>query len=201
MIRWFSTLDDHLANGRELWTWIGQVAVVVLGIHLAADQLDDTLVLLLGQIPYTWDDAEFPVVLSAWAAVAVELSVAVWAAGALMRGIVVQAESFAEWKKHLSVEALVRPVFWLPVALAGSWSLAMATEDIVAPWLGDAAIYVGAAAGFVVAWRLGLTGLVRVTRAPPLRERFWSGWWWVPVPLGVAFLAARTGIPLWGWLS
>jgi hypothetical protein len=69
-------LDASLAVTRPLWLWLGQVALVVLGTHLAADRMDDDLGRLLAGLPLAWPDPQTPIVAGAWMALGMELAVA-----------------------------------------------------------------------------------------------------------------------------
>ena len=137
-------------------TTLGQLALVSLGVHLAADRLDDHLVtaILAAQ---SWLDGALgeplqrgasalglasdtlllwelvPVAtVAAWAALLVELSaMGVFAMTFLLtnRSPVL---SWSRWRDALGATALIVPAALLGVLLAGSWSMAMTVEDVLA---------------------------------------------------------------------
>lgn len=197
-MRFLGKLDASLAVTRPLWLWLGQVALVILGAHLAVDLLDDSLGRLLSDVPIDWPTPQTPFDVGRWTAVALELLVAGWAVCALARATAERVKSPREWAKRWSFHNLLGPAFWLPVGLAGSWTIAMAVEDLIphdqaAPWIGSGV-------GLVVAWRLVATGFLTLVLQAPLPRRRIEGWLFV-VPLGVVgWFAARHGLPIWGWL-
>ena len=159
-------------------TTVGQLALVVLGTHLAADRLDDHLLswatpardtLADWTVPWLIGFAETvglaPGNLVGWAdwslapaaatiALLVELAAIVALAGALLLTPRDDRPSFQSWWAARSVHALVLPLTLGGVLLAGSWSLAMATEDLlppsnIAPW---AALGLAVAIVFRFAW-------------------------------------------------
>lgn len=193
-----SKLDASLAVTRPLWHWFGQVALVVLGTHLAADRLDDDLARLFGQLPLAWPDPQTPFDYGGYAALGIELLVAIWAIRAMARTAEQGISHPREWVPRWSVHNVIGPLFWLPVGLAGSWAIAMAVEDALPS--GDWARYVGYFIGALVAWRLAGTGFVQLVRSPPVPKRRTDGILWVIPLLTVASYAAWYGLPVWGWM-
>ncbi len=191
-------LDATLARTGRLWLWLGQLGLVVLGVHLAADQLDDLTWRLLGSVPLGPED---PTAISAWVAVVLELAVGVKAAGALLLTPISPPLERGRWWRARSVDAVVVPVFWAMVALAGSWSLAMGLEDLVAPQLPEVARPLAWACAALVAWRLGWTGWRRVVGSMEPPKSVLQGLLWAPLLVAVTVMCAIHGLPVWGWLS
>lgn len=199
------TLDARIASTRPLWRWLGQVALIVLGAHLACDRLDDALAGLLGGVPLPWPDPQTPFTVGAWTAVILELGVAIWAVWALVRtaGPSLHDPRLPGWKgmarawaQRVSVHNLIGPLSWLPISLAGCWTIAMAVEDAlpahpVASW----AAY---ALGGVVAWRLAAPAFGRLVLHAPIPKRRIEGWPAAVPLLIVAGFAAWYGLPVWG---
>ena len=102
-----------------------------------------------------------------------------------------------DWLSRASVHGIVGPLFWLPVSLAGCWTIAMAVEDLV-PIPG--ARWIGLGVGALVAWRLCFTGLWNLTLYPHRPKRRTEGLLWATPLLIVAGYAAAYGLPIWGWL-
>jgi len=200
MVAIATRVDSLIAHSRIFWRWLGQAGVVVLGIHLGADQLDDWIAALLSRAPWAWPTADLPLVAGAWGAVAVELLLVVKIADALLLTPQEPTLSWRGWYDSRSVDAVVLPLFWGICALAGAWTVGMAVEDALAGLHAQAAFAAGVAAAALAAWRLGWSGLTRVVAGladPRTRLR---GLRWAPLLIGVGYLAARHGLPLWGWL-
>jgi hypothetical protein len=191
-------LDATLAVTRPLWHWLGQVALVVLGTHLAADRLDDDLARLLSSLPLAWPDPQTPFTVGSWTAVGLELAVAIWALLALARTAENRVSSLKEWGQRWSLHNLLGPLFWLPVSLAGSWGIAMAIEDALPH--GQVAQITGYVVGALVAWRLAGTGFVQLVRAAPVPKRRTEGVIWMVPLIVIGAYAAWYGLPIWGWL-
>lgn len=197
-MRLFGKLDASLVVTRPLWHWLGKVALVVLGTHLAADLLDDALGRWLSDIPLAWPDPQTPFTFGTWTALALELLVTVWAIRTLARTTDNRVKNAKDWASRWSIHNLTGPLFWLPVSLAGSWTIAMAVEDLVP--LEAGANWVGGFVGVMVAWRLAGTGFLQLILQAPVPKRRIEGWAWV-LPLAlVGWFAARHGLPVWGWL-
>ena len=190
-------VDQAVASTRPAWGWLGQAALVVLGTHLACDSLDDVVLDVLLWLPLQWaspGDATGPAV---WVAIVLELTVAAWVTTRLWAALPHPLATWRHVRETISARSIVLTLFWIPIALAGSWVISMAVEDLLAtvhPLLGAG---VGWLVGAVVAWRLGWTGLRRVLSSPRPRSRF-AGVWIAPVLLGLALLAASE-LPVWGW--
>lgn len=200
MIRLALGADAFVARTRPAWLWVGQVAIVWLGIHLAADRLDDVLASALAASGIPWPEPEQPLVLGTWAAVALEVYAAGWAAVAFARASAEALDRPRAWLGRATPHAVVAPLFWLPTSFAGAWVLAMAAEDLVAPVSPEAAAPVGWVVGGLVALRLALPGVVRVVGRTPVPGSRWDGAVAALPALAVAALAVRYGLPVWGWL-
>ncbi len=200
MIPFFSNADSLAARTRGSWVWLGQVGVVILGIHLAADRLDDYVGAMLMRGPPAWVEPSTVLEAGTWVAVALELLVVGWAVWTRLRANGEPIKEPADWWTRRSVQAGLAGLFWLPLGLAGCWVVAMAVEDLLAPLLPVLAIYLGSLVAVFVAWRLALTGWVRIVRQTPKPRGITEGWAWaLPVAL-VSLLAVRHGLPIWGWL-
>ena len=57
LVRWVLGLDAFVARTRPAWWWVGQLAVVLLGVHLAADRLDDLITSGLVATGIPWPEA------------------------------------------------------------------------------------------------------------------------------------------------
>ena len=201
LLRLLARLDAFVARSRPLWRWLGQVALVVLGVHLAADHLDDHLARFLAGLPLPWPDPETPRVVGTWAAVVAELATAAWAVWALARTAAVEPVTKArEWADRRSVHAVMAPLLWVPLAAAGCWVVAMAAEDLVAPLWSDAAAPVSWGVAVVVGWRLAVSGCAELVQRTPVPRAWHEGWVGVLVVLPMAGLAVRHGLPVWTWL-
>jgi hypothetical protein len=193
---------DRAASATRLgWVWLGQLGLIALGVHLGADRLDDALHAALVSAPVPWPTVEAPATIAAWTALVLELLALTKATAAVLWTSHAPQLSWRRWWDARSAESLILTMFWAPTALAGAWVLGMAAEDLAAPWVNNQLAFAsGVALATFAAWRLGLTGLVRVIGALEPTERKLSGWWWAPVLLPLAALAARHGLPLW-WLT
>lgn len=186
-------VDAWLAASRPAWAWIGQLALVVLGVHLAADRLDDWLFRGLAALGRPSERG------AAWAAVLVELAVAGRAGWILLSSVGGPEPTPRDWWARRSVEAFVRPIFWGAMVLAGAWVVGMAAEDLLAPvspLLGRLAGWTVAA---LVAWRLGWTSWRRTTGGLFVPRRRTWGLAWAP-PLVLVTALALASLPIWGWL-
>ena len=198
MLSSIASLDRALAWTRPAWAGLGQLALVVLGVHLAADRLDEhvlDLLLWLG-VPGGADALRPAATLGA---VTAEILVVFRAALAIALVPPSPQLSLREWARGLSVEALVLPAFWLPAAAAGAWVVGMGLRDALpeGPWSLPAAVGLGT----LVGWRLGWTGLRRAIGGLGTPRSRLQGLLWSPLLLGAAWLVLREGLPLWGWLS
>ena len=215
--------SDRLAGGlaRLATTW-GQLALVALGTHLAADTLDDAfaagLALLQQQAdahlsgplgglaealgyPYVtfflWDSLPTAAV-AAWAALSVELTTTALLCGAFILTPRQAPLSWAAWRQARCIHALLLPPALLGVVLAGSWSLAMAAEDLLPP--SPIAAWAAGALGIATLLRFGLPALARAIAAldpePPWRRGLLAA----PFLSTIGGLAWLHGVPVWGWL-
>ena len=191
-------LDATLSVTRPLWGWIGQVALVVMGTHLAADRLDDAIGQALSSLPIPWSSLDLPFSIGIWLAVGAELAVTLWSLWALARAVADPVSGPREWVSRWSLHNVMAPVFWLTVSLAGCWTIAMAIEDALGGFTYASWCAWGGAA--VVAWRLSLTGCWHLLRSPPVPRKRREGWLFLPLLLVVGGFALRYGWPIWGWL-
>ena len=215
---------DRAAGGlARVATTIGQIALVCLGVHLAADQLDDRtltgLTALQGWLDSSlagplgsaaealgqdfdafllWDKLPLAT-MSAWLALVVELlAAALLCASFLLTGRSPKL-SWKAWRQAMSVHAVVLPVTLAGVMLAGSWSMAMATEDLMPVHL--ASRVAAGLLGLAVLLRFGLPAWGRAVAVlersgKPRRDLLVA---LVITPVGL--LAWMHGVPLWGWLQ
>jgi len=198
MFKILRAVDRAVSYTRPSWVWLGQLAVVVLGIHLAADRLDDWI--FAGLQALHWPAEPIALQVAAWAAVGLELLVTVRAIGAILLTEQAPQLSWSAWKRNWCIDALALPLFWAPTALAGAWVVGMAAEDLVAPVHPTAGTIAAWTAAILVAWRLGWTGWRRVVGSlDPPKKRI-QGVGWAPFLVGVSVLAVVHGLPIWGWL-
>lgn len=190
--------DEWLAGTSRRWRWIGHLAVVWIGVHFAADRVDDAVASALGILP--WPAPDLPLVLGTWSAIALELYVDGWAAFTWARSGGPAIDSFAAWRARVTPAAVAAPALWLTAGIAGVWVTGMAVEDL----LPDGALSRGAAAvvDAALVWRLVWPALSRVGARPapaaPLPPAALAAAL-APVAL-VAALAVRHGWPIWGLL-
>jgi hypothetical protein len=215
--------SDRAAGGlARVATTIGQVALVSLGVHLAADQLDDQalagltalqgwldtrLAAPLGELAeglgmafdalLFWDALPLPTI-AAWTALVVELvAVALLCASFLLTKREPRL-SWAAWRKAISVHAVVLPLTLAGVLAAGSWSMAMAAEDLLP--LHPASRWAAGLLGLAVLLRFGLSAWGRAVavleRSGKPRRDLLAALFIAPVGL----LAWMHGVPLWGLL-
>ena len=132
MIRAALAVDRWTARSRPAWSWLGEIALVTLGIHLAADRLDDLMIHGLAGLDLPWPTPEAPLLIATWTAVAVELQVVAWMAWMLWRCRAAPMSSFNEVLSRLSIRTALAPLAWGSLALVGGWVVAMAVEDAIA---------------------------------------------------------------------
>lgn len=216
--------SDALAGGvASVATTLGQCALVALGVHLAADNLDDRvlsgltalqtqadqhlaepfgrLAAFVGQDSSAflfWDGLPLGVG-SAWIALCVEAVATVLLWGSFVLTARRVSWSWPRFKRALSVQAVVLPAALAGVLLAGTWSLAMGVEDVlpahrITPW---AAGLVALAALLRFGWPAWSRAVVALE--PPPRWTRGAAAALVLVPVGA--LAWVHGVPLWGLLS
>ena len=215
---------DRAAGGlaRGLST-LGQLGLLALGVHLAADRLDDLAsvaisaamgacegwlaqplwglaetVGLEGTDIWFWTLLPAPVA-AASLALAVELAALVVLASTFLLTPRDSAPTWSTWRRSLGIEAIVLPAVLFGVLVAGSWSLSMAVEDLLPPGPASrmAAGIVGLAAG--LHYGLGAWSRAVANLEPP--ERWSRGLVRALIVLPVGVLAWMYGMPLWGWLS
>jgi len=192
--------DAWIAATRPGWLWLGQLALVALGVHLAADRLDDLLLDAVLALPLPGGASTGPEHVAVGAALVLELAVVVRAAWVLASSAGGPDPAWSAWWRKRSVESLVRPLFWAVMALGGAWTLAMAVEDATATYLGDpVAKGLGLLAGGLAAWRLGWTGWRRTTGGLFLPRHGWAGLLWAPALLACTAVGLMQ-LPLWGWV-
>lgn len=196
-MRLLGKIDASLAVTRSLWLWFGQVALIVLGTHLAADRIDDALGVLAASVPVPWPDPDMPIVAGQWAGVVLEVAITVWAIRALFRTPENALKKPRDWMARWSVHNVTAPLFWLPVSLAGGWSIAMAIEDAL-PIHPISTGFAWALAG-AVALRLGLSAVWLLIASPPVPRRRSDGVLWLAPLALVAGFATWYGLPIWGW--
>ena len=201
MLQWVLGLDGLVARSRPAWWWVGQLAIVLLGVHLAADRLDDGITSLLVASSIPWPEPEQPITLGTWSAVLLELYVAAWAVVTWLRASEEPAQTIPDWAARGTLHAVGAPLFWFSTMLAGAWVVEMATEDFFAPLWPGGAWWIGVFAALLAIWRVGWPGLARVTLQTPASSHRTDGIFTVWPALLVALLALRHGLPLWGWLS
>ncbi len=171
---------------------LGQVALVFLGVHLAADQLDDRIARALSAI--VWFDGNL-VVAAAWIALAIELAADVLLAGAILLTDAKRRPSLRAWRRVRSVESVVLPISLGGVILAGGWSLAMGIEDLIPnARIGAAALAI--AAVLRLGWPAWSRAVSHLERPPRWTRGLASAL--VLAPIG--WLAWTHGVPIWGWL-
>ncbi len=217
------TAGDRAAGGlaRGLST-VGQLGLLALGTHLAADHLDDLAhtglsafvsacerwlakplwglaetVGLSGSDLWFWDVLPLEITSTALA-LAVELTAFTLLATSFLLTPRDGKATWAAWRSVLGIQAVVLPFVLAGVLAAGSWSLSMAIEDLLPPgtWSRPAAAVVGVAAGFH--YGLGAWSRAVATLDPP--DRWSRGLFRAVVLLPVGVLAWFHGLPLWGWL-
>jgi len=201
-------------------TTLGQVALTILGVHLAADRLDDGLLAactaaqgwldahLAGPLGSAatavgldydalllWDRLQLAPV-AAWSAFAVEVAAVCLLCASFLLTPRRPTLSWRAWRSGLSVHALVLPLALSGVLLAGGWSLTMATEDLL-PSSVVATVAAGVL-GLVAVLRFGLPAWGRAVAAlersgKPVRDLA------VTLVIGpIGLLAWVHGVPLWG---
>lgn len=200
MLKALVTLDSGLARTRPAWLWLGQLALAGMGIHLAADHLDDLLYQGIVALQIPWASADQPLVISAWAAVVLELTLWWRAFGALTRSTGEAAPDLRTWVQRSTVRSWVLPLFWIPVAAAGAWSVGMAVEDLIAPHLPQVARPAAWLMIGFIGWRLGITGAWQVCRAAPTKARRLEGVLFAPIEVVGGALALFYALPVWGWM-
>ncbi|MCK6506416.1 hypothetical protein L6R53_24090 [Myxococcota bacterium] len=215
--------SDRAAGGlaRGLAT-AGQCALVVLGVHLAADNLDDRVLALLtaaqgladqhlaeplqtarawlGRPPGAppWDALPLAP-LAATAALLVELLATALLWGGFLLSPRAPALDLRRYRAALSPRAIVLPLCLSGVLLAGAWSLSMALEDLLPA--GPASRPAAALVGLATLARFGWPAWARTVAClePPRRRAEGLPSALVLAPVGL--LAWLHGVPIWGPLA
>ena len=196
MLRFVTGLDRAVGSTRPLWQWLGQAGLVLLGVHLAADRLDDLVYEALLAVPQSWVGAEQLASVAAWGAVALELVVVLKVCGALLLTARDPQLSWRQWWNARSVDAWLMPVFWGATALAGAWTVGMSVEDLLADQHATGAMLIGWLVAALMAWRLGWTGWKRVVGAF-VPGRFSRGLGWAVAVAPLTLLTLMHGLPVW----
>jgi hypothetical protein len=216
-------VSDQVAGGvARAAATLGQAALVCLGVHLAADSLDDS-VLEGFMFLQAWADGaltaphatvggwfnmppgalvwwdELPVApMAATLALILEFATDALLITSFLLTPRAPKLEWAYYKRSLSVRAIIMPLALAGVLIAGAWSLAMAAEDLlphsaVGPWAGGLL-------GLAALARMGVPAWIRAVAALDPPKKWTDGL--APalgmIPLGV--LAWVHGVPLWGWL-
>ena len=122
MTRLLLAIDRFFSATRPAWLGLGQLGVAVLGVHLAADRLDDSvyqallwanegLAPLLGKLKLSGLDPEQLATPAAWVALVLELLVDLFMLGALSLTAHSPQLSWAHYKSRLTVRSVVVPLF------------------------------------------------------------------------------------------
>ena len=202
---------------------LGQLALMVLGVHLAADRLDDRLHAVLsvavhaadtwlgpplwalaeaigleGDALHFWTLMPLPIA-SAALALTVELSAVAILASSFLLTERQARPTWQRWKACLGLEAIVLPLTLAGVLVAGGWSLAMGLEDLLPTGLPSQ--LAAATVGIAAVLRYGLPAWKRtvVNLDPP--DRPTRGLTRVAILVPIGLLAWMHGLPLWGWLT
>ncbi|MED5371017.1 MAG: hypothetical protein VX899_08400 [Myxococcota bacterium] len=204
-------VDAAAGKTRMLWMGLGQLGLAALGVHLAADHLDDHVYTALvwgnDRLAPLWDvlavkglAADQLQVPAAWTAVGVELLADLFLFLALTLTPLRPTLSWKGYRASFSARSILVPTLWIPAVLAGSWVVGMAVEDGLSMIHAQGALAAGIVVALFMAWRLGWTGLRRVLGALEPPKRRFEAWGWAPLVLPLAVLALRYGLPVWGWL-
>ena len=221
MLRGLLRGSDRAAGGvASIAATIGQIALICLGVHLAADQLDDRVMGWLGASQAFLDEKlgealgsaaesvgmgfdaftvwnKVPLVAaSAWTALVFELA----ACGILCAAFLLTTRkpklTWSHYRKALSVHAVVLPFTLAGVLFAGGWS--MAAEDLlpaspITPWAAGGV-------GLAVLLRFGLPAWGRAVGALQSSGKARRDLLTALVILPIGLLAWIHGVPFWGWL-
>ena len=205
-------VDGFFSKTRPAWVGLGQIGLAILGVHLAADRLDDhvlqlllwfnehvitVMALKLGTHAPMPDQLTGP---ASWTALGLELVLDVYLFNCLALTPHEPKLDWDSYKRKLSVEAVLVPLFWAPVALAGAWVVGMAVEDVLLSTNEHLALVLGWSVAALVAWRLAWTGWKRVVGGLAVPKKRWRGLPWAPALVLVGGLATWHGLPIWGWL-
>ena len=223
MLRGLLRGSDKAAGGLAWFAaTLGQIALVCLGVHLAADQLDDRLMgwlstgqrfldenlgellgsagdtLGLGHDAMTvWTRIPLATI-SAWTALVVELG----ACGILCAAFLLTSRkpklSWTRWRQALSIHAVVMPLTLAGVLIAGSWSMAMAAEDLLPA--SPITIWAAAGLGLAVLLRFGLPTWGRAVGALEASGKARRDLLTALLLAPIGLLAWMHGVPFWGWL-
>jgi hypothetical protein len=221
-MRAFATSDRMAGGLARAAATLGQAALVMLGAHLAADTLDDSVLGALAAAVAWADSALTPshVAVADWLglgwdtllwwqalplvpiAASLALLVELATDGLLITSFLLTPReprlSWRAWWHARSVRSVVLPLALGGVLLAGAWSLSMAAEDLlplspVAPWAAGGL-------GLVALARFGAPAWGRAVAALDPPKRWTDGVLGALLLVPVGALAWVHGVPLWGWL-
>lgn len=181
------------SSGRLLGGW----ALVVLGVHRAADRVDDTVVEWTALLTNGWGAEAFKEA-SVWLALGCEGALTVWLGWTLLRCRGRADRSLAAARDRACIGWMAALLCWGATATTGAWGVAMVVQDHLAPWSSDVGLVVGWTVGGLALLRLGLTSWLRLAWRAPVAASRLSGWLWSPLALGMTLLAIRHGLPVWG---
>lgn len=203
-------------------TTLGQAALVVQGVHLAADNLDDRLLVALSAASGWLDRVAAPALsevaaalslppdaltawdglplgpAAGWGALVVEASAVVLLWGAFLLTSKQERPTWRRWRRAASVRAVVVPLTLAGVLLAGSWSLAMGVEDLLPAHA--LSRYAAALLGLAALLRFGLPAWLRAVAALDATRRWSEGLLAAVVLAPVGLLSWMHGVPVWGLL-
>lgn len=184
--------DRGWTLSRPLWGWAGEVGLVALGVHLAADRIDDFVGAAIEASPWWSPEMELPVGPIRWGVIGVELGVLVWAMWTRMKARNTAIKARPVERAVPVVEALCFGI----LATAGAWSLGIAVEDVVAMTWPAGAPVLGGLAAVGALFRLAATGSWAVARRLP-----GGGAAGIVLVAPLAGIALREAWPVWGWLE
>jgi hypothetical protein len=187
--------DRWVSASRPAWLWLGQLALVVLGVHLAADALR-AVVLDLGPVQRL--SPGWALSLSTIGALTLEVAVTSRAAWILLASAGGPEPRWQDWRARQSVEAWVRPVFWATMSLSGTWVVVLAVEELTQSLPAGASALLAWAVGLAVLWRLGWSGWRKVTGGLFVPRRRTWGLTWAPLLLVTTAAGVLWGLP-GGW--
>lgn len=217
----YKTSDKIAGKVAETTSTLGQISLICLGVHFAADQLDDKVLfgfhylenladIHLSSIAQNLAEkigleknrlliwTELPLEqMSTIGALLEELLVILIMARSIILSPKYPKLSFKLWKSVFSINAVVLPFTFGTVLIAGGWSMAMAVEDIIQiPY----SSVLGAIIGLLVVWRFGVNSLLRAIGALEKPNNHFYSLIEAIILLPIGILALIYGIPVWGLL-